>query len=197
MPRGTVAEKSRVCRSARHELHDLAHLHREAHVEHAVGLVEHQDLDSVEAQGAAAQVVEDAARGAHHDVGAGPDALRAGGPSSRRRRWISTLIPLPRPSSLSSSATWMASSRVGARTSGLDGLLGRGRSSRRWECRRPRSCPVPVRDCTTRSLPARARGMASAWTSVGALYPLASRLARVWAERPREAKLCVRGRRFP
>ena len=75
MPSGTVAENRSVCRSCGHELHDLAHLHREAHVEHAVGLVEHQHLDGVELERAPPQVVQHAAGGAHDHVRAGLDAL--------------------------------------------------------------------------------------------------------------------------
>ena len=49
--------------------------------------------------------------------------------------------------------------------------------------------PVPVRDCTTRSLPASASGIASSWTGVGDSYPFASRLPRVSGERERALKL--------
>jgi hypothetical protein len=44
-----VAEKNRVWRLLRQHPHDPAHVGQEAHVEHAVGLVEHEDLDVVEA----------------------------------------------------------------------------------------------------------------------------------------------------
>ena len=49
--------------------------------------------------------------------------------------------------------------------------------------------PVPVRDWTTRSLPASALGIASSWTGVGDSYPLASRLPSVAGERERALKL--------
>jgi hypothetical protein len=45
------------------------------HVEHAVGLVEHQELEVVEAQRLAAQVIEHPARGARDDVGAAANPL--------------------------------------------------------------------------------------------------------------------------
>ncbi|MNX97885.1 hypothetical protein D3C86_1302680 [compost metagenome] len=48
-----------------HQLLDVA---PEAHVEHLVGLVEHQDPDPAEVQGAALQQVLEAARGADHQV---------------------------------------------------------------------------------------------------------------------------------
>ena len=41
-----------------------------AHVEHAVRFVEHQGVQRVEGETAAFEVVHDAARRAHHDVGA-------------------------------------------------------------------------------------------------------------------------------
>jgi hypothetical protein len=59
----------------RHVLHDLAHLHREAHVQHAVGLVEDQRLDAVEPERLAAEMVEHPSGGSHDDVGAAADAL--------------------------------------------------------------------------------------------------------------------------
>src|SRR5258706_5897068 len=82
----------------------------------------------------------------------------------------------------------MASSRVGARTTAWTPSRF---VSTRSTMGMPKAAvfPVPVRDCTTRSLPVMARGMVSVCTSVGALYPMASRLASVWAERSRAAKL--------
>src|SRR5258706_7563016 len=82
----------------------------------------------------------------------------------------------------------MASSRVGARTTAWTPSRF---VSTRSTMGMPKAAvfPVPVRDCTTRALPVMARGMVSVCTSVGALYPMASRLARVWAERSRAAKL--------
>ena len=48
MAGGMVAEKSSVWRLLRQARDDLAHVVDEAHVEHAVGLVEHEDRDLVE-----------------------------------------------------------------------------------------------------------------------------------------------------
>ncbi len=45
MSSGMVAEKSRVWRLLGHGLDDAPHIGQEAHVEHAVGLIEHQHLD--------------------------------------------------------------------------------------------------------------------------------------------------------
>ena len=50
----------------RHEHHVV----EETHVEHPVGLVEHQGIERIQIQAAALQVIQDAARRAHHDVGA-------------------------------------------------------------------------------------------------------------------------------
>ena len=49
MSLGIVAEKRRVCLSLGEEGDDAPDVPDEAHVEHAVGLVEHDDLDGVEA----------------------------------------------------------------------------------------------------------------------------------------------------
>ena len=46
---GIVAEKNSVWRSRRQQLHDPPHVVDEAHVEHAVGLVEDEDLDVAQA----------------------------------------------------------------------------------------------------------------------------------------------------
>ena len=42
----------------------------ETHVEHAIGFVEHQRVQGLEIQAATLQMVHDAARRTHHDVGA-------------------------------------------------------------------------------------------------------------------------------
>jgi hypothetical protein len=49
---------------------DRLHVGQEAQVEHLVGLVNDQDAELVELEVALAQVVEDPARGADHDLGA-------------------------------------------------------------------------------------------------------------------------------
>jgi hypothetical protein len=53
----------------RHRGHYLLYLRGEAHVEHAVGLVEHQHLHGGKVHGALAQMVYQAARGGYHHVG--------------------------------------------------------------------------------------------------------------------------------
>ena len=57
-----VAEKSSVCRCLGQPLQDPGELGLEAHVEHPVGLVEHQHLDVVELGRPLLQVVDQPAR---------------------------------------------------------------------------------------------------------------------------------------
>ena len=106
----------------RHVLHDLAHLDREAHVEHAVGLVEDEHLHLLEAQGLAPQVVEDAARGAHDDVGAGADAFEL----AVHRVAAVDRLDLRRP--------WPCRSRASS-SRDLDGQLARGGQGHRLDGR--------------------------------------------------------------
>ena len=62
--------------SVRDGLEDALDVVGEAHVEHLVGLVEHDHLDGVERQRTAADVVDDAAGGADHDVHAAVECLQ-------------------------------------------------------------------------------------------------------------------------
>ena len=57
------------------ESKNLIELRREAHVEHAVGLVEHENLDRRERHVAAAQMVHEAARRRDDDPGLLPTGL--------------------------------------------------------------------------------------------------------------------------
>jgi hypothetical protein len=74
MPAGMVAEKEHDAALIAALLHDRLDILDEAHVEHLVGLVEDEEFDMGEVEGAAAQVVEDAAGGADHDVDASAQA---------------------------------------------------------------------------------------------------------------------------
>ena len=65
-----VAENIRFWRRAGSSVDDLADVADEAHVEHAVGLVEDEDLDLRQVDRALADVVEQAARGRDDDLGA-------------------------------------------------------------------------------------------------------------------------------
>ena len=68
---GMVAEKNSVWRFRQHG-DDALDVMDEAHVEHAVGFVEHQDLDLVEAHRALVDQIEQAAGRGHQDI----DAVR-------------------------------------------------------------------------------------------------------------------------
>ena len=67
---GIVAEKNRLCRSARYQLGNTTQRMNEAEVEHLVGLVEHQRLDMREAQRPAIDQIEQAARCGDEDIDA-------------------------------------------------------------------------------------------------------------------------------
>ena len=88
MPSGTVAENSSVCRSAGMYSMIWPISTREAHVEHAVGLVQHQHAARASNLSVpAAQVVEHAARACPTiDLRARPDAFELAVHASRRRR---------------------------------------------------------------------------------------------------------------
>ena len=65
-------------------IHDLFDIFEKTHIEHLVGLVQHQETDLVEFERAAADVVQHAARGPHDDVHAARQTaqlLAHGGPS--------------------------------------------------------------------------------------------------------------------
>ena len=67
---GMVAEKNSVCRLIGSLRDDFADVVDEAHVEHAVGFVEHQEFDLVELQPVALDEIEQAAGGRHQDFDA-------------------------------------------------------------------------------------------------------------------------------
>ena len=85
---GIVAEKSIVWRDVgrRQRLGDLADVGPEAHVHHAVGFVEHEDLELREIADAAAHVIEQPAGRGDDDVDAGLERIAPAVPSARRRR---------------------------------------------------------------------------------------------------------------
>ena len=98
------------------QLADALDVGDEAHVEHAVGLVDHQHLDAGEQQLAALEMVEQAARRGDQHVDAavdlaGPASLEGHAADEQRHR---ELVHACRSVS-KFSATWAASSRVGSR----------------------------------------------------------------------------------
>jgi len=66
----------------------------EAHVEHAVGLVEHERIERFEREVAALEMVHDAARRAHHDMRAVFEArrLRAHGRTAAQRQHLDVFL---------------------------------------------------------------------------------------------------------
>jgi hypothetical protein len=80
-----VAENSRVWRCAGSGASDALDVVDEAHVEHAVGLVEHQRLHPGEVDTAAVELVDQAAGGRHQDlVGLGQHGVLHAGRACRR-----------------------------------------------------------------------------------------------------------------
>ena len=72
---GIVAENSSVCRAGRQPGDDPLDVRQEAHVEHAVGLVEDEGVDLVEARLVLPHVVEEPARRGDEQFDAGPQRL--------------------------------------------------------------------------------------------------------------------------
>ena len=98
----------------REVLEHPADVRQEAHVEHAVGLVEDQDLHARAARSAARGGRAGGRRG-HQHVDAAAERLLLGAHSRRRRRWPRRFGVAPA-SSWRCSSICAASSRVGART---------------------------------------------------------------------------------
>ncbi len=67
-----MAENSRFCRFWRQQLDDLANVVDEAHVEHAIGLVEHQHLHLGKIRGTLLRQIEQAPGSRHQDIAAAP-----------------------------------------------------------------------------------------------------------------------------
>ena len=164
-----VAEKSAVWRSVGRRRQDRLEVVREAHVEHLVGLVEDDHADRVEAEAAALEVVDRAAGRGDDDVDAAPQAAQlladrlaavdrqdAGAEARGRTSW-------------SASATCIASSRVGTRTSADVLPSAAWPIGMRWSVGSANAAvlPVPVGASASRSRPASSGGIASRWMGVG------------------------------
>ncbi|MPN18893.1 hypothetical protein SDC9_166258 [bioreactor metagenome] len=96
---------------------------------------------------------------------------------------------LPRPlSEFSSSAIWMESSRVGARTNAC-GRVSPGSHSSMIGMPNAAVLPVPVWACPIRSFsPERSFGMVSSWIGDGVSNPFARNASRIGSEIPRLRK---------
>ena len=168
-----VRERGReqqVLAPGRQQRDDLADVADEAHVEHPVGLVEDEDLDRREVDGALADVVEQAAGRRDDDLGAGAEradlrieadaAVDGDRPDRPLRRRRCGRSPPP-------GARARGSGRGSARGCADDR---RGRDAcRRWSIGSTKAAvlPVPVWAPAMRSRPARTSGIASDWTGVG------------------------------
>jgi hypothetical protein len=111
-----VAENIRFCLHFRQALDDAADVADEAHVEHAVGFVEHQGLHLRQVDGALAEVVEQAAGRGDQDVDATAQGLDlrvdadAAEHGEAAQAGVGAIVR-------TLSSTWAASSRVGTSTS--------------------------------------------------------------------------------
>ena len=73
-----VAENSRFCRSLRQQGQNAADVADEAHVEHAIRLVQHQDLDAAQVDGLLLHVIEQTTRRGDQDLDAAPERRHLG-----------------------------------------------------------------------------------------------------------------------
>ena len=151
-------------------LDDLGDLLEEAHRQHLVGLVEHQDLEPVEPKRAAPQMIEHAPRRARHDLRArlelldllahrraavdGDDVQLVGARSSR--------TPCPPAAPARASAPGRAPALPSSRGSMSPCANGMPNAA---------VLPEPVRDCTMTSLPAIMRGKTARCTGIGSEEP--------------------------
>ena len=164
---GSVAENSTVWRSVRRGPEDRLDVLGEAHVEHLVGLVEHDDADAVEPQRAAIDVVDRPARRGDDDV----DAVAQGAELAADR-----LAAVDRQDPHAELAP-VAVHRLGHLHGELagrhqhegDGLRRRTVGSTSCSAGRANAAvlPVPVAACPSTSWPASSGGMASRWIGVG------------------------------
>ena len=146
----------------------------EAHVEHAVGLVEDEDLDRREVDGALAEVVEQAAGRGDDDVDAATqrvglrreaDAAVDGGRADAPVATVDADALLDLERELAGRGEDEGADRATARRGSTLG------GPRRWSIGSTKAAvlPVPVWAPAMRSRPARTSGMASAWTGVGSV----------------------------
>ena len=145
---------------------DLGDVVEEAHVEHAVGFVEHQRVERVELEAAALEVVHDAARRADHDVRAVLQAGELRRAAATPPHSVTTLMfSSARARRRISVVTWSASSRVGHSTMAC---TAKRRALRLASSASAKAAvlPLPVLACAIRSLPSSAGGRLAAWIGV-------------------------------
>ena len=165
-----MAEKSAVWRSAGRRGQDRLEVLGEAHVEHLVGLVEDDDLDAVEPQAAALEVVDRAAGRRDDDVDAAPQAaqLLADRLAAVDRQDAGAHLAAVLVERLGDLHRELAG-RARGRAPDVPPVAGLRRSAMRWSVGRAKAAvlPVPVGASASRSRPASSGGIASRWIGVG------------------------------
>ena len=187
-----VAEKNSVCRVGGQRRHDLLHVGPEAHVEHAIGLVEHQRRKPVEVEAAVAHVVDEPSRRGDHDIDTRLERARL------RAHVDAAVIDVPdnpawdeKPRK--SSSIWCASSRVGAR---ISTFIVPGSGASWWSSsrcingsRKAAVLPVPVCAHAMTSRPSSTMSNTARWTGVGWTNPRSARPLRMPRASPSSSKV--------
>ena len=94
MASGMVAEKNTVCRCCRQFGDHAPQVGQEAHVEHAVGFVQHEDFDGAQVDEALVHQIEQPARRGDQDIDAVPQVADL------------RLLPTPPKTTVCRSAVW-------------------------------------------------------------------------------------------
>ena len=177
----SVAEKNSVWRFGGHSATMRSIGRAEAHVEHAVGLVEDEDRDGVEREGAACELVLEAAGGRDDDV-------RAGGvPGLRVQADAAVDGGDFRPRGLATAAELVDDLRRELAGRGEDegrGAGDAGRYARRAARPKASVLPEPVGDLARTSRPASTSGRTSDWIANGSVMSRRARAERHGAIRP-------------
>ena len=180
-PSSVAREQHRLAVGPQH-LEDARDVGQEAHVEHAVGLVEHAGPHAVEPQQLARHEVEQPAGGGDHDVGVpGALGLRTDADAAVDRRHLQVAHVGDRAELLGDLARQLARGRRGSGRSG----------SRPLGCSRSTSgtanasvLPEPVRERASTSRPASASGSTSDWIANGRSKPRMRRASATGSETP-------------
>jgi hypothetical protein len=160
-----VAENSSVWRSFGAGLGHGGDVVEEAHVQHAVGFVQHQGVQRLQIEAAALQVVHDAARRAHHDVRAMLQAgqLRAHGGAAAQGQDLH--VVLGRGQAAQFLRHLVGQFARGAQHQGLHGKTAQVQVGQQGQ-RKGGGLAAAGAAWAIRSLPARASGRLAAWIGV-------------------------------
>ena len=187
---GMVAEKNSVCRSLRQHGDDALDVVDEAHVEHAVGFVEHEHLDLVETQRALVDEIEQAAGRGHQDFDAArqrTDLLVDRHAADGERDGERADVPAIGAEAVGDLAGQFARRREHQHAAGF-----LARAAGAWcagDCRigsaKAAVLPVPVCAMPMTSRPCSTSGMVWAWIGVGVTYFSSARARRIGSARPK------------